>query len=194
MHVYVANSLYVVIFQTSIRRESDRMTALRSAPKKTAHPDESRDYELDAMLKDFRLPEVVSHLLRRAHFRAEELFSSAIGRDGLTPRQKALLITSYQHPGSNQRELAKNIAIDRNSFTEMLARMIRAGYLTRRRAENDGRSNQIFITRHGIEALKRIMPLDQRVERAIIEPLPMELRQLFTKCLQKMLEMEEASN
>ena len=163
----------------------------RTAAGNAASSVDARDSELDEMLKDFHLLEIASHLLRRAHFRAEEIFASQVGRDGLTPRQKALLIMAYRHPGTNQSELAHRIAIDRNSFTEMLARMVKEGFLTRRRAVDDARSNQIFITRRGIDAVKRIMPIDKRVEQMIVEPLPVEVRPLFISCLRMMLALEQ---
>jgi len=51
-------------------------------------------------LEEFDLSQVASHLLRRAHFRAEALFAQAFPDEDLTPRQKALLITVYQNPGA----------------------------------------------------------------------------------------------
>lgn len=142
------------------------------------------------MLHGFDLSANVSHLLRRAHFRAEEIYSSQVGHDGLTPRQKALLIASYRLPGLYQSELAKQIAIDRNSLAEMLARLVKSGFLRRRKAAEDGRAHQIFITRRGIAALKKVMPIDWIVEDAVIAPLSPELRPAFIKALHQMLDIE----
>jgi DNA-binding MarR family transcriptional regulator len=141
-------------------------------------------------LDDFVLTDVVSHLLRRAHFRAEELFSQEFGKDGLTPRQKALLITAYQNPGANQNELADKIAIDRNSFAEMLNRMVAAGYVRRQKAKEDARAYEISITQRGIDLLVEVLPRDKRVEERVIEPLPPELRPLFIKCLKIMVGLD----
>ena len=164
-----------------------------SRSRKQAEFEPPHDPALDLVLGDFQLTEVVSHLLRRAHFRAEEIFSGRAGQLGLTPRQKALLITAYQNPGANQSLLADRIAIDRNSFAEMLARMLKAGFLERRRAPQDARSNQIFITGKGIEAVKRIMPVDRLVEAEVIGPLPPEYRPLFIKCLRMMVGIDGES-
>lgn len=142
-------------------------------------------------LDSFVLSEVVSHLLRRAHFRAEEIFAREFADVGLTPRQKALLITAYQHPGANQNELAERIAIDRNSFAEMLSRMVGAGYVRRTRAKDDGRAYEIHITQKGIALLEQVLPHDLEVEERVIEPLPEELRPLFIKCLKIMVGIEK---
>ncbi len=138
----------------------------------------------------FVLTDVVSHLLRRAHFRAEELFAEEFAADQLTPRQKALLVTVYQNPGANQNELAERIALDRNSLAEMLARMVALGYLARTRAAEDGRAKRVYITAKGVELLRRVMPRDARVEQRVIAPLPPEYRAQFVKCLKMMVGLE----
>lgn len=143
------------------------------------------------LLDGFVLTNVVSHLLRRAHFRAEELFATEFGKEGLTPRQKALLITVYQHPGANQNELAERIALDRNSLAEMLNRMVAAGYVERRKAREDARAYEMTITQRGIDLLVEILPRDLQVEERVIEPLPEEYRPLFLKCLRILAGLEK---
>jgi DNA-binding MarR family transcriptional regulator len=170
------------------RRAASGGDAGGDAPR--AAPEELRDARLDALLADFELTRIVSHLLRRAHFRAEDIFVEQAGSVGMTPRQKALLITAYQRPGASQSEIAEAIAIDPNTVAEMVSRMVRAGLLRRRRAPDDARANQLFVTRVGIDALMRVMPLDRRVERLVIAPLPPEYRPLFAKCLRLMLGMD----
>jgi DNA-binding MarR family transcriptional regulator len=142
-------------------------------------------------LDQFVLTDIVSHLLRRAHFRAEEIFSDELGGSGLTPRQKALLITAYQNPGANQNELAEKIAIDRNSFAEMLARMVSRGYVRRERSRDDARAYEIHITDKGVKAVEDVLAADALVESRIMEPLPPELRPLFVKCLKIMVGLEK---
>lgn len=159
-------------------------------PGRAVGATEARDPRLDALLDGFELPGVVSHLLRRAHFRAEDIFVEQAGAIGLTPRQKALLITVYQRPGASQSEIAERVAVDPNTVAEMVSRMVRAGLLRRRRAPNDARANQLFVTRSGVEALTRLMPLDRRVEELVIAPLPPEYRPLFAKCLRLMLGLD----
>jgi DNA-binding MarR family transcriptional regulator len=142
-------------------------------------------------LDEFVLTDVVSHLLRRAHFRAEDLFAQEFGKDGLTPRQKALLITAYQNPGANQNELADKVAIDRNSFAEMLNRMVSNGYVRRAKAKEDARAYHITISQKGIDLLVEVLPRDREVEEKVFAPLPAELRPLFIKCLKIMVGLDK---
>ena len=141
----------------------------------------------------FVLTDVVSHLLRRAHFRAEELFSIELGQSGLTPRQKALLVTAYQHPGETQNQLAERIALDRHSFAEMLRRMVTRGLLSRVPAHTDGRAYSIFVTPKGEALLGEVLPHDLVVEEKVLEPLPPEYRPLFIKCLQILVGVEPSA-
>ena len=151
-----------------------------SHPVRRPHAKDSRVRLADR----FVLTDVVSHLLRRAHFRAEELFSTELGQSGLTPRQKALLVTAYQHPGETQNQLAERIALDRHSFAEMLRRMVTRGLLTRVPAQTDGRAYSIFVTPKGEALLGEVLPHDLVVEEKVLAPLPPEYRPLFIKCLQ----------
>lgn len=164
--------------------------AARARPRRPAGVAAARARREADPAGDFRLTEVVSHLLRRAHFRAEELFAEEFAQDHLTPRQKALLVTVHQHPGAKQNELAERIALDRNSLGEMLSRMVSQGYLERRRAPDDNRANRVHITASGVELLRRVMPRDAAVEAQVIAPLPPEYRPLFVKCLKIMVGLE----
>jgi DNA-binding MarR family transcriptional regulator len=145
-----------------------------------------KDKRLDALLADFDLLSIVSHLMRRAHFRAEDVFAEAAGHLGLTPRQKALLITVYLHPGSSQTEVADRIAIDANTVAQMISRMIRAGLLSRKHAVDDARVYRLFVSQAGIDVLVRLMPFDRKVEERLVASLPAKYRPLFVKCLKIM--------
>ena len=151
----------------------------------------SRAADQGIVLADqFVLSDVVSHLLRRAHFRAESLFDGELGQWGLTPRQKALLVMAHQHPGETQNQLAERVALDRASFAEMLRRMVARGLLKRVAARSDRRAYAIFITPKGEALMRNIMPLDHLVEERVIAPLPPEYRPLFLKCLRMMIGIE----
>ncbi len=84
-----------------------------------------------AFLDGFHLEDVGSHLLRRAHFLAEELFASEFADESLTPRQKAALVIVYQQPGLNQNALADRLFMDRNTVAEMVKRLVATGLLRR---------------------------------------------------------------
>jgi DNA-binding MarR family transcriptional regulator len=150
----------------------------------------ARDTE-DA-IAEFRLGDNVSHLLRRAHFRAENLFAARLESSGLTPRQKALLIAAYQEPGSTLRSLAEAIVLDRQSTAEMADRLVRRGLLERRRSTSDARAYAVWVTEAGVALLSSVMQEDALVSEDILAPLPPEYRPLFLKCLHLMVDENDS--
>lgn len=140
------------------------------------------------ILDEFKLEEVVSHLLRRAHFMAEDLFAHEFADESLTPRQKAALVTVYQQPGLSQNALADRLFMDRNTVAEMVRRLVAAGLLRRTSAPGDQRAYELFLAPKGAALLNRVMPRDLQVERRVLERLPEEYRPLFVKCLRLLVE------
>jgi DNA-binding MarR family transcriptional regulator len=141
------------------------------------------DPSVRRILDAFRLEDISSHLMRRAHFMAEELFAQEFASEALTPRQKAALITVYQQPGLNQNALADRLFMDRNTVAEMVKRLAQGGLLQRISAKDDQRAYELFLAPAGAALLNRVMPRDVLVERRILERLPEEYRPLFIKCL-----------
>jgi DNA-binding MarR family transcriptional regulator len=144
--------------------------------------------EVRVLLDEFRLEAVGSHLLRRAHFMAEELFAREFADESLTPRQKAALVIVYQQPGLNQNALADRLFMDRNTVAEMVKRLVASGLLHRSSAQTDQRAYQLFLAPAGAELLNRVMPRDALVEARVLERLPEEYRALFLKCLRLLAE------
>jgi len=147
--------------------------------------------ETRILLNGFRLGEVGSHLLRRAHFVAEELFAREFADETLTPRQKAALIIIYQHPGCNQNTVSDQLFMDRNTVAEMVKRLVAHKLIQRVKASNDRRAYQLYLAPEGAKLLNRIMPRDALVEQRVLDRLPPELRLLFLKCLQTLVQPAE---
>ena len=170
-----------------------------SAPKKSDKPLKTKaaDFSSSGLSKDaqhvldhFRLGEITSHLLRRAHFIAEDIFNREFTSEGLTPRQKAALVVVAQNPGLKQSELADQLHMDRNTIAEMVKRLCANEMLVRSPAEDDQRAYRLHIAKNGIEMLNRVLPRDARVEQELLEKLPEEYRPLFLKCLKLIVESE----
>lgn len=92
---------------------------------------------------------MLSHLLRRAHFNAEAKFAKTMSRNGLTSRQLALLVAIDQNPGASQNALGDIIALDRNSVSELVVRMIKKQLLKRETSKKDKRSFVLMLTQKG---------------------------------------------
>lgn len=141
-----------------------------------------------AILDNFRLENILSHLLRRAHFRAEEIFAAEFSAESITPRQKAALVILYHNPGLNQNGLADRLFMDRNTVAEMVRRLVLNGLVQRTPSKDDQRAYQLFLAPDGARLLNAVMPRDMEVERRIADRLPPEYRPLFAKCLKLLIE------
>jgi DNA-binding MarR family transcriptional regulator len=147
---------------------------------------------LTQTLQTFALREAPGHLLRRCHQRSEELFTAALGSDGPTRQQVALLVTVCQHPEVSQSELVSLTGIDKNTLAQMISRLTERGLLERRPSERDARSNAISATAAAVRLLEAAMPKVRRVQEEILEPIPAELRPTFMRCLRLISGLEHA--
>lgn len=143
----------------------------------------SRTRRRSHAIHDFVLRDSPGHLLRRCHQRAEELFTAAVGSDGPTPQQVALLISAVQHPEASQTELVELTGIDKNTLTQMIGRLTARGLLERHPSKRDGRTNAISATAAGVELLEIVLPRLRHVHDQLLAPLPRELREPFQHCL-----------
>lgn len=136
-----------------------------------------------AILERFRLEDIASHLLRRAHFAAEERFAREFADEQITPRQKAALVAVYQRPGISQNVLAEHLFMDRNTVAEMVTRLVARRLLERRPSAGDQRAYELFLAAAGAAMLNRVMPRDAAVERAILQRLPKQSARQLMKFL-----------
>jgi len=159
------------------------MAAMSRAKSRPARPP-----VVPAAIRRFALQAAPGHLLRRCHQRSEELFAQAIGAEGPTRQQIALLVTACQHPDASQAELVNLTGIDKNTLAQMIKRLTSRGLLEQRRAQRDGRTNAITATPAAIRLLEEVMPRLRRVQDQILAPLPRTLRPVFQRCLRLIIE------
>ena len=141
-------------------------------------------------IHSFALHDAPAHLLRRCHQRSEELFAAAVGSDGPTGQQIALLVSAVQNPEASQAELVELTGIDKNTLTQMIGRLTGRGLLERRPSKRDGRTNAISATAAGVRLLETVMPKVRRAQDQILEPVPSELRATFQHCLRRIAGLE----
>ncbi|MGE4338028.1 MAG: MarR family winged helix-turn-helix transcriptional regulator [Pigmentiphaga sp.] len=98
---------------------------------------------------DFEVQDLLSHLLRRAHFYAEAEFAPAYGGLDVTSRQLALLFAINRAPGSSQTELAEIVGFDLNTLSDLAKRNERKGWLRRVRSTGDRRAFGLYLTDSG---------------------------------------------
>lgn len=137
-------------------------------------------------LPELDLLHAPGHLLRRNHQRSYEIFTRLVG-DDVTRQQLAFLIALAQNPGASQTALVEATAIDKSTLKEMLGRLVRRGWVERRRSPADARAWTLQITSQGIEALRQRMDAVRAAQAEILAPLPPRMRTVFIRCLRLLI-------
>ncbi|MGW4822826.1 MarR family winged helix-turn-helix transcriptional regulator [Streptomyces sp. NPDC004227] len=138
----------------------------------------------------FDLLSNVNYLLRRAHQRADELFTEAMTGLDVTPRQATLLFVIGQNKGASLSELARYSGIDRGSISGMVPRLERRGLLTHSRADSDGRAKALTLTLSGEALVSEVVHHTEGLAKQVLSSLPEEYHQLFVKMLRQMVGLE----
>lgn len=132
---------------------------------------------------NFDLNSCVLHMLHRAQQAADEAFATAFSDTGLTPRQLAVLVIVSEREGTNQVGLVDATGIDRSTTADLVRRLMRKGYLARRRARHDARSNVLRLTDEGRALLASFRARAAEVDRMLLDALPEASRGLFIEAL-----------
>jgi DNA-binding MarR family transcriptional regulator len=123
-----------------------------------------------------------THLLHRASQCAEEIFQAAMA-SGITPRQLAILMTIAVEEGLSQTELTERTGVDRSTMADVVRRLMKKGYVQRRRSGKDARAYELKLTGKGREFLNGAEPVARRVDARVLDALPKGRRDAFVAAL-----------
>lgn len=126
-----------------------------------------------------RLDESPLHLLHRVGQCASDLFAAELAESDLTPRQYAVLVTVAANEGLSQTGLVERTGIDRSTLADIVRRMLKKGYLQRRRTREDARAYSVKLTEEGWRMLRVAEPLVRRVDEKVLGALPQRQRDQF---------------
>ncbi len=123
------------------------------------------------------------HLLKRATQYAANLFADEVGYRGLTHRQFTVLLAIAQNEGASQTRLVKVTGIDRSTLADLVGRLLKQGYVQRRRTREDSRTYTIKLSAAGRRALQAAQPGAAEVDRLVLQAMPADLRKAFLEAL-----------
>lgn len=125
------------------------------------------------------LTELLSHMLRRAHFEAEALFAPSYPGLNVTSRQLAILFTIARYPGASQSFIADQVGLDANTFSDLADRSHRKGLIRKHRLDSDRRSVGLHLTELGSQTIAAAAPLTVAYQARLAKNLsPEEAAQL----------------
>ena len=133
------------------------------------------------------------HLLHRASQAVEDVFTTEIEIEQLTPRQLAVLTTVAQNEGLSQTGIVDRTGIDRSTLADIVRRLHRKGLLKRRRTKEDARAYAVKLTEEGRRMLRMAEPLAKRVDRRVLDALPANRREEFITALASIIGKLERS-
>lgn len=134
----------------------------------------------------FSLNTSPSHLLHRAQQAAADLHAAALGANGLTQRQFAVLAVLAEQDGVSQSELVVRTGIDRSTLAEMVARMEAKGLTQRAKSATDSRANSVTLTPQGRTMYEDALPKLADVDVAVLARLPAGKRASFVDLLTRL--------
>jgi len=119
------------------------------------------------------------HLFFRAGQCADAIFAQEMRKNGLTPRQYAVLVTIVQNEGLSQNNLAKRTGIDRSTLSNIVRRLLNKGLLSRQRRQEDARTSSITLTNAGLQAIQIADPIAARIDNRILSLVSAKQRKQF---------------
>src|SRR6185369_16673785 len=113
-------------------------------------------------------------LLRRAWYGLNQSFRQRITHLKITPDQFSILrwLSEGDPAGLTQRELIDLMASDPNTITSTLARMERAGLISRAQHEKDRRAHRVRLRVKGLKTLGQAGKIALALQRRILTGLP----------------------
>jgi DNA-binding MarR family transcriptional regulator len=124
----------------------------------------------------------ILHLLYRAGQRADGLLVRHAGAT-VTPRQFMILQAVAEANGLSQTDIMTATGIDRSSVADLVGRLVRQGWLSRRRLRRDVRAYAVRLTPEGRRILAVAVPAARATEEALLSQLAGEQRQQFLRTL-----------
>lgn len=135
------------------------------------------------------------HMLHRASQGADDLLQEQGQPLDLTPRQFAVLEMLSNNDGASQRMLVDATGIDRSTMADIIQRMLKKGFVKRKRSADDARAYAVKLSDSGARALKATRPVMRKIDQKLLAVLPQKRAQEFLNSLEMIVsafEVEDA--
>lgn len=126
------------------------------------------------------------HLVRRLHQICVSVFLNEAEDLNLTSVQFAALKGIEKSPGIEQISLARSIAIDRQTASNVLGRLEKRGLI--RKHDKDKRTKALFLTPQGEEIISAMAERTEKIDDLILSPLSEAERAQFLETLLRLVD------
>ena len=134
------------------------------------------------------------YLFRRMQQIAVALFVEECKAFDLTPVQYAALVAIHTHPGIDATRLSAVIAFDRSTLGSVIERLEAKDYIERKPAREDKRVKLLHLTRQGVALLRDIMPLVDRAQARMLQPLKPADRKTLMALLTQLVDLNNEAS
>lgn len=126
------------------------------------------------------------HLVRRLHQICVAVFLDVASPHNITHIQFAALKAIEKFPNIDQITLAKIVALDRQTTSNLVIRLHERGLIERKRKYK--RSNSLTITNTGIDLINSMQPKIKIVDETVLQPLTNKERKDLIILLKKLVD------
>ena len=126
-------------------------------------------------------------LIRRAHQIHVALFLEECAEFNLTPIQYGILTELSENPGIDQITIAREVGIDRTNVADVLKRLEKRGFLSRKTAKHDRRMKLVRLTPEGHQVVTAMFNSMMTAQIKFVAPLSENENELFLELLLRLV-------
>ena len=134
------------------------------------------------------------YLFRRMQQIAVAIFVEECRAYDLTPVQYAALVAIRTHPGIDATRLSAVIAFDRSTLGSVIERLEAKQYVERKPAPEDKRVKLLHLTKKGTALLRSIVPLVDRAQARMLQPLKAGDRKMLVALLTRLVDLNNEAS
>jgi DNA-binding MarR family transcriptional regulator len=134
------------------------------------------------------------YLFRRMQQIAVSIFVEECRAYDLTPVQFASLVAIHTHPGIDATRLSAVIAFDRSTLGNVIERLQAKGFIERKPSREDKRVKLLYLTKSGVALLRDIMPLVDRAQARMLQPLKPADRKTLMSLLMQLVDLNNEAS
>ncbi|MDF2869731.1 MAG: transcriptional regulator [Anaerocolumna sp.] len=140
--------------------------------------------------KDMKTDKTI-YLIGRIHEQANKFLLNELEQIGfrdISPSHGDILVTLFQYKECTMTDLSNSIHRDRSTVTALVNKLIKLGYITSRKADEDNRSTIIALTQKGMALEAGFQAISDKLFDVEYQGISAEEKEVFQKVLQKVLD------